>query len=98
MTLSTRAASGFKELDSSTLPGEKLRSKIAWIPFATALFLVAFAAIPGLAANHSQRKQQAQSQFEAAERVREALNGRPEKERTAREYKRVEDAYRRVYH
>ncbi|HXZ82002.1 MAG TPA: N-acetylmuramoyl-L-alanine amidase [Terriglobales bacterium] len=98
MTLSTRAASGCEKLDSSTLPGENLRSKIAWIPLATALFLVSFAALPGLAANSSQRKQQAQSQFEAAERMREALNGRPEKERTAREYKRVEDAYRRVYH
>ena len=36
-------------------------------------------------------------QFARAERMREALNGRPADERTRREYQRVIDAYRRVY-
>ena len=36
-------------------------------------------------------------QYAQAERMREALNGRPAAERTRREYQRVIDAYRRVY-
>src|SRR6202795_805170 len=36
-------------------------------------------------------------QFTKAERMREALNGRPVGERTRREYQRVIDSYRRVY-
>src|SRR5229473_745409 len=39
----------------------------------------------------------ARQQFAKAERMREALNGRPVGERTRREYQRVIDAYRRVY-
>lgn len=40
----------------------------------------------------------ARSQFATAERMREALNGRPAQERTRRQYQRVIDAYRRVYY
>jgi N-acetylmuramoyl-L-alanine amidase len=40
----------------------------------------------------------AKSQFASAERMREALNGRPQEERTRREYQRVISAYRRVYY
>ena len=39
----------------------------------------------------------ARSEFAAAERMREALNGRPAPERTHRQYQQVIDAYRRVY-
>lgn len=39
----------------------------------------------------------ARQQFAKAERIREALNGRPVGERTRREYQRVIDSYRRVY-
>ena len=39
----------------------------------------------------------AQSQFEAAERTREALNGRPAEERSRREYRQAITAYQRVY-
>ncbi len=39
----------------------------------------------------------ASSQFDTAERMREALNGRPTKERSRAEYQRVVNAYRRVY-
>ena len=44
------------------------------------------------------RRQQARTQFETAERMREALNGRPESERTRRDYQKVADAYRKVYY
>ena len=39
----------------------------------------------------------ARKQFAKAERAREALNGRPQAERTRREYQRVIDSYRAVY-
>ncbi len=39
----------------------------------------------------------ARQQFSKAERMREALNGRPVGERTRHEYQRVIDSYRRVY-
>ncbi len=39
----------------------------------------------------------ARQEFTQAERMREALNGRPTAERTRREYQHAIDAYRRVY-
>src|SRR5271165_4491701 len=56
---------------------------------------VSFAALSG---SPAVRKRQARTQFETAERMREALNGRPEKERTRKEYQKVADAYRKVYY
>src|SRR6516162_5119994 len=44
------------------------------------------------------RKQQARTQYETAERMREALNGRPAAERTRKAYQKVADAYRKVYY
>ena len=46
----------------------------------------------------AQKKKIARSQFEQAERLREALNGKPERSRTKRDYSRVIDAYRKVYY
>src|SRR3974390_786518 len=56
---------------------------------------------PSLAApagSPAERKQQARTQYENAERMREALNGRPENERTNKDYQKVADAYRKVYY
>ena len=60
-----------------------------------ALAAVSFAVPSGTPAA---RKQQARTQFETAERMREALNGRPESERTRKGYQKVADAYRKVYY
>jgi N-acetylmuramoyl-L-alanine amidase len=38
------------------------------------------------------------SAFEKAQRMREALEGRPERQRTRRDYERVIEAYRAIYH
>lgn len=46
----------------------------------------------------AQKKQAAHSQFETAERLHEALDGKPEKSRTRKDYQRVIDAYRKVYY
>src|SRR5262249_43825987 len=43
-------------------------------------------------------KQAARTQFETAERLREALDGRPDLQRTRRDYLKVLDAYRKVYY
>lgn len=45
----------------------------------------------------AQKKLAAQAQFETAEKMREALNGRPQSERTRRDYNRVSEAFRKVY-
>jgi len=63
----------------------------------TALAL-AGASLAAPAGSPAERKQQARTQYENAERMREALNGRPESERTHKDYQKVADAYRRVYY
>ncbi len=62
------------------------------------ILLLASANRSGLAWSTASRKQEAAAQFEKAEQMREALNGRPEAERTRRAYQRVADAYRKVYY
>jgi N-acetylmuramoyl-L-alanine amidase len=54
---------------------------------------------PGAAALSVARKKQiARTQFQNAQRMREALNGVPAKDRSRRDYQRVADAFRRVYY
>jgi len=57
-----------------------------------ALFFVA-SCFSAIAAQH-----QPLSPFDKAQRLREALEGRPEQQRTRHDYERVLDAYRAVYH
>jgi N-acetylmuramoyl-L-alanine amidase len=61
--------------------------------------LAAFSAIAATPANASARHSDswAREHFAAAERLREALNGRPSADRTRRDYQRVLNAYRVVY-
>ena len=68
----------------------------AWKHWLMAFSLLCLLAAPAFAASVRVRKQQARSQFENAERMREELNGLPQHERSRREYQRVIDAYRRV--
>src|SRR5262249_48791632 len=53
---------------------------------------------PGKASTVKQKKQAARTQFETAERMREALDGKPESRRTRNDYMKVMDAYRKVYY
>jgi N-acetylmuramoyl-L-alanine amidase len=62
-----------------------------------AVALIALSTIPLLGAGKT-KKQVALSQFQQAEKMREALNGQPVSDRSKREYQRVTDAYRRVYY
>ena len=61
--------------------------------------ILLLALLPGLPASArvSHTDSWAREKFETAERMREALNGRPAAERTRHDYQRVVDAYRRVY-
>lgn len=63
-----------------------------------AISMLCLLALPAFAASVQVRKLQARTQFENAERMREELNGLPQRERSRREYQRVMDAYRRVYY
>src|SRR5690349_17680743 len=73
------------------------RSTAAAVLFTAALMALAPASASAKK-TVAQKKQIARSQFDDAERLREALNGKPEKQRTKNDYKRVIDAYRRVYY
>jgi N-acetylmuramoyl-L-alanine amidase len=68
----------------------------AW-GLAVFLLSLVLAAVPAPARTHHSESW-ARAQFATAERMREALNGRPARERTRREYRKVMDAYRRVYY
>jgi N-acetylmuramoyl-L-alanine amidase len=69
-----------------------------WKPWLAALSILCLLTLPAFAASVQVKKQQARTQFETAERMREELNGLPQRERSRREYQRVMDAYRRVYY
>lgn len=62
------------------------------------VLLLVVVASPAAGRTVREKKQFARTQFEVAQRMREALRGRPEDERTAKDYERVMEAYRKVYH
>src|SRR5882724_1337525 len=61
--------------------------------------LLLLAALPGMPAHARTRHSDAwaRERFAAAERMREALNGRPPADRSRHDYQRVINAYRNVY-
>ncbi len=61
------------------------------------LLLLALSGVPALARAHH-GEAWAREHFAAAERMREALNGRPPAERTRHDYQRVLNSYRNVYY
>ena len=67
--------------------------------FCAALVALVFLAVPHAEARISlaRKKQIAQQRFDDAEKMREALNGKPETQRTRQEYSRVVNTYRLVY-
>jgi N-acetylmuramoyl-L-alanine amidase len=67
-----------------------------------ALLLLALPAVPAYARPHHTESHHseawARDHFASAERMREALNGRPQADRTRHDYQRVINAYRNVYY
>jgi N-acetylmuramoyl-L-alanine amidase len=66
------------------------------LPLGAVLLLMLLPAAP-VEARVSHNDAWARDRFAAAERMREALNGRPAAERTRHQYQQTIDAYRRVY-
>jgi N-acetylmuramoyl-L-alanine amidase len=62
-----------------------------------AVFLLALFPLDSASARIHHNDSWARQQFAKADRMREALNGRPLGERTRHEYQRVIDSYRRIY-
>ncbi|HZD92755.1 MAG TPA: AMIN domain-containing protein, partial [Candidatus Sulfotelmatobacter sp.] len=65
---------------------------------ACALACLLLAPVSGLARTVQQKKKEARTQFDAAERQREALDAKPESQRTRHDYQNVLEAYRKVYY
>jgi N-acetylmuramoyl-L-alanine amidase len=63
-----------------------------------ALACLMLAPVSTLARTVAQKKQAAKAQFEAAERLRDALESKPESQRTRRDFQKVIEAYRKVYY
>src|SRR5574340_562489 len=77
----------------------RARSKMRFLRVLSAAMVVWALAAPAFSvAGGKGKKQVARTQFEKAERMREALNGRPASERSRREYQKEVDASRRVYY
>jgi N-acetylmuramoyl-L-alanine amidase len=70
-----------------------LRQRGLWV----ALLMFAGLAAPAARAHARHSDSWAREHFATAERMREALNGRPAADRTRRDYQRVLNAYRNVY-
>jgi N-acetylmuramoyl-L-alanine amidase len=75
----------------------KIRSSQRGRRWGALLLLLALPGVPAHARTHHSEAW-AHAHFTSAERMREALNGRPQAERTRRDYQRVLDAYRNVYY
>jgi N-acetylmuramoyl-L-alanine amidase len=63
-----------------------------------ALACLMLAPVSMLARTVAQKKQVAKAQFEVAERLRDALESKPESQRTRRDFQKVIEAYRKVYY
>ena len=91
-----RSLSGTEAVDPGK-PDLKTRSSERRARWGALLLLMALPAVPAYARPHHSESW-ARDRFAAAERMREALNGRPPADRARRDYQRVLNAYRNVYY
>jgi len=70
--------------------------RVIWAVVTAAVLLLS-AAPPSSAQASPQKKSVARNQFERAEKLRTALRGKPQKDRTLKEYQQLVSTYRRVY-
>jgi N-acetylmuramoyl-L-alanine amidase len=81
----------------STTPQTLRRSRALPSALGILLFFAAGAAAQSSSPSLAQKKAAAKAQFDRADKLRTALDGRPQNERTLKEYNAVVAAYRRVY-
>ncbi|HVH89665.1 MAG TPA: N-acetylmuramoyl-L-alanine amidase [Terriglobales bacterium] len=79
----------------SSGPSRVIHQVTASVIIATCFLLLAG---PAHAISVARKKHLSLEQYHKAIQLREALNGRPEAQRTAEDYERVIDAFRKVYH
>ena len=93
-----------KAISSHQVPVGALSHRLAFrtrrSPYRIAILLALIALLwtGALANDVPSKKLISRQEFEKAEQLREALNGRPESERTRRDYQHVVNAYRKVYY
>ena len=75
-----------------------LRSGLQALAAMALLFVLTTASLQASPPSSAARKEQAREQFDKAEQMREALNGRPADQRSRKDYQHVADAYRKVYY
>jgi N-acetylmuramoyl-L-alanine amidase len=73
----------------------RIRQSTQWI---AVLILLTTTASLAFATSPARKRELARTEYDQAERMREALNGRPEQDRTRQSYQKVIDAYRKVYY
>ncbi len=78
------------------LPAARIRPFLRALP-ASILFLSLIACVAKADTSSSSRQEQAKSQFDRAEKEREALEARPENSRTLKDYTSLVSTYKRVY-
>ena len=78
-------------------PRQRTATTTRGILLLATLALVCFGPLAKAQPQRSVKKSTARVQFERAEKLRTALQGKPQKDRTVTEYKAVVAAYRRVY-
>ena len=73
--------------------GTRILARLLTLASLACLFLA-----PVFGRTVKQKKLAAATQFQTAERMREALGGKPRSQRTRKDYQKVTDAYRKVYY
>ena len=79
-------------------PSPSVRSTLQLFGAIALLSVLTTASLNASPPSSAARKEQAREQFDKAEQMREALNGRPADQRTRKDYQHVADAYRKVYY
>jgi N-acetylmuramoyl-L-alanine amidase len=83
---------------TATISTSRHPRRFVWRGLLAGVLICGFLTLPLSATSLARKKELARQYFETAERLHEALNGRPVAERKIHDYQRVIDAYRKVYY
>ena len=91
-----RNGRAYNRIPSPSCSGLHSYLRLLWV--VALLSVLTGTSLSGWSTSSAARKEQAREQFDKAEQMREALNGRPADQRSRKEYQHVADAYRKVYY